>query len=80
MANSLINGGGAVAPSTSAPAEDRRVWKYRGTEARLFDSPDDVPDGWTDAPTEDAAEPQPEAPKRKRAKPVEDADPEPEGE
>lgn len=82
MSNSLINrGGGDPAPSTSTQTEDRRVWMYRGTEAKLFNSPEEVPEGWTDAPTEDAVEPQPEAPKRKvRAKPVEESEPDSEGE
>lgn len=63
MANSLINGGGGDhAPSKSAQTADRRVWMYRGTEARLFNSPEEVPEGWTDTPTEDAPAVEPEAP------------------
>lgn len=34
-------------------SEDKRVFMYKGNEARLFDSIEDVPagEGWTDHPT-----------------------------
>lgn len=66
MANSLIRG----APVTPAPAlPDTRVWMYRGKEARLFNSMDEIPAGedWRDAPYEiEQPEPEAEAPKRTR--------------
>ncbi len=92
MANSLINGGGGVsAPATSAQTDDRRVWKYRPGEAKLFDNPESVPDGegWGDVPVEATAEPTvameepaPAEPPKRRGRPpkVEEPADEPEGE
>lgn len=39
--------------------EDKRVWMYRKGEARLFDSPDDVPkdEGWSEVPVSGDPEP-----------------------
>jgi hypothetical protein len=36
----------------AAPPEDRRIWKYRKDEARLFSDPESVPagQGWVDSP------------------------------
>jgi hypothetical protein len=58
--HSLINGTGAGASSPPDPngdtmsEPDRRVFMYKGKEARLFNSPDEVPEGWLDHPTDDA--------------------------
>lgn len=40
-------------------SEDNRVWMYRKGEARLFNSPDAVPqgEGWQEAPVRDDPEP-----------------------
>lgn len=64
MANSLLNG---EEPATPAPQKaDTRVFMYRGQEARLFASLDEVPkdEGWRDAPYE--PEESVEKPKRGR--------------
>lgn len=39
--------------------EDRRIWMYRKGEARLFNSPDEVPkgEGWRETPVGDEPEP-----------------------
>ena len=65
MPNQLINGpgGGDEAPSKA----DTSVWMYRGTEARLFASPADVPvdQGWSDRPSEQTASADEDQPKRR---------------
>jgi len=61
MANSLINGEQGIPSAPSLP--DTRVWMYRGQEARLFNSKDDIPAGedWRETPyeAEPAADPAP---------------------
>jgi len=29
---------------------DTRIWMYQGEEAKIFNSPEDVPEGWTRRP------------------------------
>lgn len=55
--------------------EDKRVFMYKGQEARLFDSLEDVPDGegWRDAPYDIEAEADP-APKKSKKVKTEDVD------
>ncbi len=33
------------------------VWMYRGDDSRLFNHPDEVPDGWSDTPGKPAPKP-----------------------
>lgn len=49
---------------------DRRCWRYRPGEARIFATPDDVPqgEGWVDSPALVEAAPAP-PPARKRGRP-----------
>lgn len=46
------------------------VWAYKDGEAKLFQSPDDVPSGWTDTPAKEPEKPA-KAPARKAAKDAE---------
>jgi hypothetical protein len=52
MANWLINGEQGMPSAPSLP--DTRVWMYRGQEATLFNSKDEIPAGedWREAPYE----------------------------
>lgn len=60
MANSILTAGAALraGPSPEEPKpmaeekKDTRVWMYREGEARLFNSPEEIPEGegWVDHP------------------------------
>ncbi len=55
-------------------SDDKRVWMYKGREAKIFNSIEDVPDGegWKDAPYDAETTPETEKPKRGKIKlPVE---------
>lgn len=69
MANSLLTAGAsndASATSASESAKDTRVFMYRQGEARMFNSPEEVPpgEGWVDHP--DKVAPAPEQKRKQR--------------
>ena len=60
MANTLISNSRVIPPVVKGADNtppDARVWKYKGKEAKLFESLEAVPEGegWQDAPYDEAA-------------------------
>lgn len=85
MANSLITAGEASASPASTQGarmsepKDTRVFMYREGEARMFNSPDEVPkgEGWVDHPDKVQAQPPkrgPGRPRKEEAVKADDAD------
>jgi len=75
MANSLIYGEPGIPSAPSPP--DVRVWMYRGQEARLFNSKDEIPAGedWREAPYDAEPAKKPKAKKKADGEAVSETEP-----